>query len=695
MSMLVLWKADDGEEGSQRIAGRPAQAFWRRLRPSFRGVLLEPHRRAGDGRVGWSWTGPAEPLVPGSADLASLRKRLGAGLANLAAELERDEETGGVESAALHEGMESLIAGLTGAPDAELAAFAVRTETGWMIRSWGISRPAAARRADGVENEPPAEPESVPGAAVHEPVPALPAAAPAKHSSPRRRIVSWLVGGLVVLALVALAFRALRHKPAQDPVAKAGQEAVAVFPPAASASPVGGASPEAARVGPESLSLERARPVVPRIFSPQAAASLRGREPAASEMRGKVVPVPIAYTGPIGSPPEDEPRPLEVGPDSGRGGKADPSPDSAGRGDQAPEGSQERGHAGFAEPSSGSAGSDGAAQDALERTSGDRPIVLGEPVDRAGEPVRRDRPRSDSLGDIPTAPSAGVRMPPDAPADAASSVARIGAEPGPAAAARVKNKLVERDGPALPKPAVKAPPKAVRSPRLWSCRFGEWRLARTRDVALSTVPLEVAAEGDAGEVLAAARRRAWEQVRAALPRPLHQPVTRAGWVFIFTKAASRGGAPVWRIEKGGGQGVLALAGPSRAELGWAEPVAAGLVARLLGPAGVEWASIRVEEGGRTMVVRAGPELAETAPWFEVRGTGGDPSGGTSFEGGWRSLRPGWLDTRWQQDQGGEAARVSCFAADPLAALPVEGVVALEHPPSGWALAREVWLTPGQ
>ena len=694
MSGLVLWKAEDGEEGAQRIAGRPAQAFWRRLRSSFRGVLLEPHRRAGDGRVSWSWTGPSDSASPGSAELADLRKRLAAGLVNLAAELERDEERGGGEALALHEGMQSLIGGLTAAPDAELATFAVRTEMDWMIRSWGIVRPAAARRADESENELPAESVAALSAMVPAPLPALPVVAPAdKKSAPGRRVVSWLLGGAVVLGLLALAYWGLREKPLKGLEAEPGQEAVLVSPPTASTAPAGGMSSAALHVGQEPFPTAAAGPVVPRIFSPQATASRLGGAPRSLEIPGKVVPVPMAYTGPISSPPEAEPRPPEVEADPNQGGHPDPVQASAGRVDQPPEGSDASRHEGFAEASSDLAGSAGVAQDALARISGERSVMPSEVTGRVGAQVRRDWPGSDSFGDLATASSSTGTSSPDAPVAVAPGVSGIAAQPKPVPAVPVKTNVGERDGAALLKPTAKAPAKAFRTRRAWTCRLGEWRLARTRDVALATVPSEVAAAGDAKEALATARRQAWEQVRAALPLSLRQPITRAGWVLVFTKATTAGGAPVWRMEPDGERRVQALAGTNRAELGWAEPLATGLVARLLGPDGVEWACVRVAEGGRTIAVHAGAEIAENAPWFEVRGGAVDASGRAAVEGFWRSLRSGWLDTRWQQDHSGEARRVYCFAVDPRAALPVEGVVALEHLPSGWALAREVQLDP--
>ncbi len=693
MSVLVLWRAEDAESGAQRIAGRPAQAFWRRLRPSFRGVLLEPHRRAGDGRVTWSWNGPTEPALPAGADLASLRKRLGAGLLNLSAELERDAEEGGGEAAALREGMQSLINGLTQAADAELAGFAVRTETGWMIRSWGIARPSPSRRADEVEDAPPAEPEPVPSVVMPAPPPVVPAASAAAGPA-RPRVAAWLAGGLLVSGLVALAIWGLRSKAPPDPVAGAGPEAGEVFPmPSPSLLPAGGEEP-APPGGSEPFLPALAGRVLPGVLAVQPVATRPGASSEGEARPGKVVPVPMAYTGPITSPSEEEPKPRELAANSGSGANAEPARNSAGKGGQTPADSPDRGHAGLVDADSERAVSEVSPQNVLESRSADRPVPPGEARDRAGEQVRRDGPRAPAPGGMGASSSAGLPVPFYSAEDALAGASRTPERP-PLPAVRAKTQAGERDGADLAQPPPEAPAPPAPSSRSWSCSLGEWRLARTLDVALSTVPSVAAAGGEPREALAAARRRAWEQVRATLPHALHQPVTRAGWVLLFRKVASQGEAPVWRIEKGGGRGVLALAGADRAELGWAEPVPAGLVARLLGPDGAEWASLQLAEGGRTLALRTGPQLAEAAPWFEVRGHGADAAEIVPTGWSWRSLRPGWLDTRWQQDHRREATRVFCFAADPLAALPVEGVVALEHPPSGWALAREVGLTPGQ
>jgi hypothetical protein len=240
------------------------------------------------------------------------------------------------------------------------------------------------------------------------------------------------------------------------------------------------------------------------------------------------------------------------------------------------------------------------------------------------------------------------------------------------------------------------PPALANAPdRAWVCRLGDWRLARTRDVALVTAPAEVSADGDAAAALAAARQQAWERVRAALPSALRRPATQTGWVFLLKAEAVRSGSPVWKMVEGGPRAASTLIASDRAEVGWPEPVTSGAFeARLLGPDGVEWARVRVEERGRRIVVRAGTEVAEAAPWFEVSGRGDRAEDRLSANCVWTSLRPGWANTGWRSESSASTTRVVCFGSASTPALPVDGVVALEHPPSGWALAREVRLDPG-
>lgn len=682
----VDWRADDAETGAQRISGRPAQAFWRRLRPCFRDVLLEPHRRAGDGRVSWSWTGPAEPGVPGSGDLAGLRRRLGAGLANLAAELERDEEAGGGEAGELHAGMEALVADLTGAPDGRLSAYAARTEAGWMIRSWGIVRPGPARRADEADAEPVAE--AAEESATFDTTKKI---ATGNATTGRRRLV-WvlLISGALGVVVWGVWDRGAGRRDRNDAEQR---ETPIAAEPVRSATNTGGREPDRRpRPGEAAngFSQLRAGPATEPVFSEAGTPPRRGGENAATETRLKVVPVPMAYTGPMATPPETDPKPDGAERDPTRAPSSTPL--SSGPGASAlkpPDGRAGQSADAVAEKKR-SAGADLLRPDAVAGAAKATTLSAGEATERVGEGTPPVEARSARAGEIlQTGPESAARSP-SAPAGDGPAVEATRAE---TVAAKTTTTDAAAKAGAVAPPGSPVPVIANAPARAWVCRLGEWRLARTRDVALVTAPAEVSADGDATAALAAARRQAWERVRAALPPAFRRPATRTGWVFLFKAEAVRMGAPVWSVVEGEPHAASTLVGSDRAEVGWPEPVATeSFEARLLGPDGVEWARVRIEERGRRIAVRAGTEVAELAPWFEVMGDGAD--GRPPADCTWRSLRPGWTDTGWRSEPSAAAARVVCFGAAPTPALPVDGVVALEHPPGGWALAREVRLDPG-
>jgi len=685
----VDWRADDAETGAQRIAGRPAQAFWRRLRPCFRGVLMEPHRRAGDGRVSWSWTGPAEPGVPGGADLAGLRRRLGAGLANLAAELERDEEAGGGEAAELHAGMEALVADLTGAPDGRLAAYAARTEAGWMIRSWGVARPGPARRADEADAEP------VAGAAEESAAIDTTEKLPTGNATTGRRRLVWVLLGLCALGAAAWGVWG-RGAGGQNQNDAEQRETAIAAEPARSATNTGGREPDRGH-GPgeaaKGFSQLRAGPATGPVFSEPGAPLRRNGENAATETRLKVVPVPMAYTGPMGTPPETEPKPERAERDSTRERSSTPAPSGPG--------------ANALKPTDASAEQNfGAVADKKESTVAEAPpsdslaggfkatgLIAGEATERAGEGTPPVEAGSARAGEILDTGSESAARSPEAPTGDGPAVETKRAK---TVAAKPATTDAATEAKASSPPLSSRPLALANAPdRAWVCRLGEWRLARTRDVALVTAPAEVSADGDAAAALAAARQQAWERVRAALPSALRRPATQTGWVFLLKAEAVRSGSPVWKMVEGGPRAASTLIASDRAEVGWPEPVTSGAFeARLLGPDGVEWARVRVEERGRRILVRAGTEVAEAVPWFEVSGRRDRAEDRPSADCVWRSLRPGWANTGWRSESSASTTRVVCFGSASTPALPVDGVVALEHPPSGWALAREVRLDPG-
>ena len=694
----VDWRAEDSEAGAQRIGGRPAQAFWRRLRPCFRGVLLEPHRRAGEGRVSWRWTGPSEPGAPGAAELTGLRRRLGTGLADLAADLERDEEAGGAEARDLHAGMETLVTDLINAPDARLAGYAIRTEAGWMIRSWGIARPSPARRAgESDATETAAESSSSAEAADADRLSQVVAETDALRPGRRWRPGLWLGAGLgMFLGAVAWFWpggRAdaenLGNASAPAPLAADSPSRPATKPGVvtAGARSVAAQAPREAGAAHQFASVGSAPP--PQV----------GQANGATDGSPRIVPVPMAYTGPIGTPPEAAPRPVDGQGELTRGGSAGAGGELVGPGDARPAKKSSDEAKVAADPGKAVSRATAYKPDAVrEPHQGSKPLELGEATARTGEGWAGPVPLASEVPEFAAAPPEGDasrREPPAGNTPGASGRTDITGGSIPTQAGTSATGVI---GDSMARDTASPDVVGGRGPEFasWVCHLGQWRLARTRDVALPTMPAEAGQEGGAREALAQARRRAWDEVRAALPDALRSPVTRAGWVFRFRSEAVGPLAPRWVQSAGTGRGGLAAVWPDRAEMTWAEPAPQeGFEARLLGPDGVEWARLRVDDGGRRLGAGFGVPVREAAPWFEVAGAAQGTTGTGTAEGRWRSLGPGWPDTRWRRDADAGSARVVCFAVDPDAAPPTAGVVAWEHLASGWALAREVRLEAGR
>ncbi|CAM2858952.1 hypothetical protein RAHE111665_04475 [Rariglobus hedericola] len=182
-----------------RVGDRPVHAFWPMLRPSFRWVLLEPHRRASGDSISWAWRADRAPSSPSHADLCALRQRLGDALVDLAAELDRRAADSGA-SMELYPVIESTVRTLIRASEAQLSVYAVSTESGWMIRSWGFSIPAKAVCAAGAADE--VEPQET-AAATKEDVKYLEHPPKLRH---RRRWVALMVTCVVLIGGAAMLF---------------------------------------------------------------------------------------------------------------------------------------------------------------------------------------------------------------------------------------------------------------------------------------------------------------------------------------------------------------------------------------------------------------------------------------------------------------------------------------------------------
>ncbi|MCS6243472.1 MAG: hypothetical protein H2172_06385 [Opitutus sp.] len=215
----IPWQADDPESGAVQVSGRPVHASWSMLREHFRRVFLEPHRPAGSDMVGWRWLGGSVPRAPEAADLADIRQLLQHALLDITADLERREEDPAITSPReLLAAVKSIVHDLTEGTDIDLGTYAVETDTGWFIRSWGFSHPAPAKLAD-------------PSEAVAE----TPSEAPVAHEAhvekppvtKRTKLVRWGAGGVVVLAAAAAVFWFKGSAPKSPAEVQPGQPALA------------------------------------------------------------------------------------------------------------------------------------------------------------------------------------------------------------------------------------------------------------------------------------------------------------------------------------------------------------------------------------------------------------------------------------------------------------------------------------
>ena len=135
----IPWQADDPESGAVQVSGRPVHASWSMLREHFLRVFLEPHRPAGSDMVGWRWLGASVPRAPEAADLADIRQLLQHALLDITADLDRREADPATTSPSeLLAAVKTIVNDLTEGTDIDLGTYAVETDTGWFIRSWGV-----------------------------------------------------------------------------------------------------------------------------------------------------------------------------------------------------------------------------------------------------------------------------------------------------------------------------------------------------------------------------------------------------------------------------------------------------------------------------------------------------------------------------------------------------------------------------
>ena len=208
----IPWRADDPETEAVPVGGRPVHALWLQIKPSFRRVFLEPHRRAGAGTVSWRWAGAEAPRLPEHADLADLRERLKHALLDLTADVERRESdptsTGPRELLAA---IKTIVQQLLEGSDEDLGTYAIENDAGWFIRSWGFSRPAQAKQevatdqAEDAEETEEAEADTAEKPAGEEPPAAVSTEAKPPHPKTSKR-GRWVAAGVVVTGAIGAFF---------------------------------------------------------------------------------------------------------------------------------------------------------------------------------------------------------------------------------------------------------------------------------------------------------------------------------------------------------------------------------------------------------------------------------------------------------------------------------------------------------
>ncbi|MFT3869854.1 MAG: carboxypeptidase regulatory-like domain-containing protein [Nibricoccus sp.] len=146
--------------GVAKVGGRSIHQYWSMLSPHFRDVFLAPQRRSDDGGVSWTWREPAEKQPLTAAELAGVRNRMERAKEsfeeNPVSPLMNEARGGGASSQEIVDQLmvrvKALAEGLVGKPDAALAEYVCRTETGVMVHSWGLDVAAKISHPDSQES---------------------------------------------------------------------------------------------------------------------------------------------------------------------------------------------------------------------------------------------------------------------------------------------------------------------------------------------------------------------------------------------------------------------------------------------------------------------------------------------------------------------------------------------------------------
>lgn len=663
------WRAEDPEGGAVRAGDRPVHVFWPMLRESFRHVLLSPHRRADGDAISWTWRAPASPPAPSAADLDGLRARLQGGLADFGADMDRR----GMDPASglpgnLRPRVESMVRTLIDAGDAQLAARAVPTAGGWMIRSWGVGAPAPAV-CD-------AQDEAASTAAETSPV--APAETPAGETAGRR--TSFVRIGLVIaaaLACVAAVFwwRTSEGNPTAPPAAsladgkvRAAQGEVPAAPHVEPARHVETKASEAVAglkvAGTSAASGEGA--AVAATQSSAAAANAEGAAGIAWRVSGGPQTRADDAEKPLAAPPSES---------GGDGARGEGVP--AGGENEKPSGAR----TGSAASTSMTQGTDG-VNDAPAR----RPVSSA--VSASALPKL--------IADAAPARAATPGATPPAPAGEAAPFLFSSAQTGDAASAArrvpdvgsddAENPRIKSAHPMEAPPTTQAAAREVRTQtrpaetageshaRAVEMRIGEWRPVRLRDVVLPTWP----ERRDAGRALRDAREQARTATLRAEPSWFRQPRVTAGWDLRL--ASDAGGArPVWREAATGKPWGETNRNEDRVRVGWAGVLPANDVElRLADDDGHEFARLSVAARERRLRLSLSSAVIEAAPWFSLSG---DEARGAR----WVSLTPQtWPDRAWLHGRTPDQAETICRAALPDGRR--DGVLGLVERAGDWALA---------
>lgn len=665
----VLWNAEDPEGAAAQVGGRPVHVWWSRLRGAFRAVLLEPHRRAGGGTVGWRWRAPAHAPNPSAADLAVLRRRLGGALLDFSDELER----AGGGSGDLHEAMHAVVEGLVRASDARFSLYVVPTEYGWMIRSWGFAQPSGAT-SEIADEDAPAEVMATETKA-------------AATSRPRGKRAVWAVLAVGVIAVISsLAWRWWSGREtagnASDEIAEKSQpiqssekNGAKIIKPKSQVSvqltkpgglPAGGAVGFSASHGQTSVAVSRGAHAEELVAAPVPAA-FTGLMPVSADEKGD-------RAGPASRLPGD-PEP-EISPARPQGDAVDsvllPRNARNGVGTKTPP----------RDP-----GATEETSDSMSPSAKSAEAVNGAPSPAHAAPaVVPPKDGTDYDVEARKISSREVQSPPEGEKNTVRTESLHADEGGEDAngvgrPAKMMTHLSKRSDSATAVVSDVAPNNNSRGPTEYRINAQltteVWRVVRVRDVMLATWPAEQSADGDA---LKTARAQALAAARAEMPASFRAPDVHQGWRLLLEESAWLPTPPVWRDAA---SGRIIEGQTAERESGWtALELTADMDARLVAADGREYARVFAGKDRRSANVKAAPEVLAIVPWAGVDLAPGET---TESRWKWRSLSAGWPDAGWETVR--EERRVGVrFPSAPDGKT--GGILALVDEASGWALACE-------